>query len=115
MNTALPLTQKLRTGAVLAMLAGIWITSSLHSAEAAESIAGATAKSAKKAPKKSKKELTGAELYAIHCNRCHPERYAPERTDVQWKTILTHMRVRVNLPARQAEAILKFLQEDSGK
>jgi hypothetical protein len=69
----------------------------------------------KKAQKKQKKTLTGAELYAIHCNRCHPERYAPERTEAQWKTILTHMRVRANLPAEQARTILKFLQEDSGK
>jgi mono/diheme cytochrome c family protein len=115
MNTVLPLTQKLRTGAVLAMLAGIWITASPHLARAADSTPGDKAKTAKKTSKKTKKELTGAELYAIHCNRCHPERYAPERTDVQWKTILTHMRVRANLPARQAEAILKFLQEDSGK
>jgi hypothetical protein len=115
MNETLRLTQKLRTGAVLVLIAGIWISSSTHLVRAAESNAGLTTKPAKKAPKKSKKELTGAELYAIHCNRCHPERYALERTDGQWKTILTHMRVRVNLPARQAEAILKFLQEDSGK
>ena len=68
-----------------------------------------------KAQKKSKKELTGAELYAINCNRCHPERYAPERTDEQWKTIILHMRTRANIPAAQARAILKYLQEDSGK
>jgi len=68
----------------------------------------------KKRTEKAKK-LTGAELYAIHCNRCHPERYAPERTAEHWKTILTHMRVRANLPAEQARAILQFLQEDSGK
>jgi hypothetical protein len=74
-----------------------------------------TAQPVNKAPKKAKKTLTGAELYAIHCNRCHPERYAPERTEVQWKTILTHMRVRANVPAEQARSILKFLQEDSGK
>jgi len=73
------------------------------------------AQPANKNSKKPKKALTGAELYAIHCNRCHPERYAPERTEVQWKTILTHMRVRANLPAEQARSILKFLQEDSGK
>jgi hypothetical protein len=54
-------------------------------------------------------------LYAINCNRCHPERYAPERTEEQWKTILLHMRTRANLPAAQARAILKYLQEDSGK
>ena len=64
----------------------------------------------KPAPKK----LTGAELYAINCNRCHPERYATEFTSAQWKTIVTHMRVRANLPAAQAKEILKYLQEDSG-
>jgi len=69
----------------------------------------------KKVAKKPPKKLTGAELYALHCNRCHPERYAPERTAEQWKTILLHMRTRANLPAEQARAILQFLQEDSGK
>jgi mono/diheme cytochrome c family protein len=61
-----------------------------------------------------KKKLTGQELYAINCNRCHSERYATERTAAQWKTIMLHMRVRANLPADQAKAILKYLQEDCG-
>ncbi len=65
-------------------------------------------------PKPAPKKLTGAELYAINCNRCHPERYATEFTSAQWKTIMTHMRVRANLPAAQAKLILKFLQEDAG-
>jgi mono/diheme cytochrome c family protein len=60
------------------------------------------------------KKPTGAELYAINCNRCHPERYATEFTSAQWKTIMLHMRVRANLPAAQAKVILKYLQEDSG-
>jgi len=64
----------------------------------------------KPAPKKP----TGAELYAINCARCHPERYATEFTPAQWKTIMLHMRVRANLPAAQAKEILKYLQEDSG-
>jgi mono/diheme cytochrome c family protein len=64
----------------------------------------------KTAPKK----LTGAELYAINCARCHPERYATEFTTAQWKTIMLHMRVRANLPAAQAKTILKYLQEDAG-
>jgi hypothetical protein len=67
------------------------------------------------APEKPKHELTGAELYSIHCNRCHPERYPTERTAAQWKTILLHMRVRANLPAEQARTILKYLQENSGR
>jgi hypothetical protein len=57
-----------------------------------------------------KNQLSGAELYAIYCNRCHTERYAPEWTSAQWKTIMTHMRVRANLPAAQAQAILEYLQ-----
>lgn len=61
-----------------------------------------------------KKKLTGADLYAINCNRCHSERYPTERTKGEWKTLLTHMRVRANLPAAQAKEILKYLQENSG-
>lgn len=60
-------------------------------------------------------QLTGAELYSMHCNRCHPERYPTERTAAQWKTILMHMRVRANLPAEHARTILKYLQENSGR
>ena len=67
-----------------------------------------------KPAKKPAKKLTGADLYAIHCNRCHAERYATEFTSAQWKTLITHMRVRANLPAAQAKLILKYLQEDSG-
>ncbi len=64
--------------------------------------------------KPEKKPLSGSELYAIHCNRCHAERYATEYTAAQWKTIMLHMRVRANLPAKQAKAILQYLQEESG-
>ncbi len=68
-----------------------------------------------KKPKPELKRLTGSELYSMHCNRCHPERYPTERTAAQWKTILLHMRVRVNLPAEQARTILKYLQDNSGR
>ena len=61
------------------------------------------------------KILSGAELYSMHCNRCHPERYPTERTAAQWKTILLHMRVRANLPAQQARTILRYLQDNSGR
>ena len=59
--------------------------------------------------------LTGAELYSIHCNRCHPERYPTERTAAQWKTIMLHMQVRANLPVKQSRLILQYLQENSGR
>jgi hypothetical protein len=65
--------------------------------------------------KTAKRHLTGAELYSIHCNRCHPERYPTERTAAQWKTIMLHMQVRANLPVEQARMILKYLQENSGR
>jgi hypothetical protein len=60
-------------------------------------------------------KLSGAELYSMHCNRCHPERYPTERTAAQWKTIMLHMRVRANLPAEHARTILKYLQDNSGR
>ena len=72
---------------------------------------GSSAEKPKPAPKK----LSGAELYSMHCNRCHPERYPTERTAAQWKTILLHMRVRANLPAEQSRTILKYLQDNSGR
>lgn len=63
--------------------------------------------------KPAKKKLTGEELYAINCNRCHAERYATERTDAQWKTVMLHMRTRAQIPAEDATAILKYLQENN--
>ncbi|MGZ4965499.1 MAG: hypothetical protein ACXWC8_23340 [Limisphaerales bacterium] len=76
---------------------------------------GADVKGAEKQIEKPVKKLTGAELYSMHCNRCHPERYPTERTAAQWKTILLHMRVRANLPAKQARTILTYLQDNSGR
>ena len=88
-------------------------------------LSGADGKPEKQAPpattpamqarkKAEKKRLSGADLYATHCSRCHAERFVTERTAAQWKTIMLHMRVRANLPATQAKEILKYLQEGSG-
>jgi hypothetical protein len=60
------------------------------------------------------RQLSGAELYSMHCARCHPERYPNERTSAQWKTIAMHMRVRANLPAEHVRKLLKYLQDNSG-
>ena len=65
--------------------------------------------------KSASKKLTGQELYAINCSRCHTERYATERTPGQWKTIVLHMRTRAQIPADQAKLILKYLQDEAGK
>jgi cytochrome c5 len=59
--------------------------------------------------------LSGAELWAINCSRCHMARSPGEFTAAQWQTILMHMRVRANLPAAQAREIQKFLQAGAGK
>jgi cytochrome c5 len=64
---------------------------------------------------KIKQPLSGAELYSMHCNRCHPERYPTERTAAQWKTIMLHMQVRANIPVDQSKLILQYLQENSGR
>ncbi len=65
--------------------------------------------------KKVKRQITGAELYSINCNRCHQERYPTERTGAQWKSIMLHMQVRANIPVSQAKLILQYLQDNSGR
>jgi len=71
-------------------------------------------KPAAKTPAPAKKKLSGAELYAINCNRCHAERYPTEFVPGQWRTLITHMRVRANLPAKQSRAILSYLEAGAG-
>jgi len=117
-----PIRTLLATGLVTAMILGLGAT--LRSEEpktdasagkqARQSEAGKAGSQEIKSQPTSRK-LSGAELYSMHCNRCHPERYPTERTAAQWKTILLHMRVRANLPAEQARTILKYLQDNSGR
>src|ERR1035437_3649486 len=120
MNRLRTLKPRLRAGAGLAAAAVlyaasiVWVTGAETNAPAAKVAAPKTADTKAKADKKPAKKLTGAELYAINCNRCHAERYATEFTSAQWKTLMLHMRVRANLPATQAKEVLKYLQEDSG-
>ena len=104
---------RLQLGVSLAMAAAALYALSIALAIGADAKTDKDPAPEKKAEVKVKK-LTGAELYAVHCNRCHPERYPTEWTAAQWKTLMTHMRVRANLPVDQAKAILKYLQEDSG-
>jgi hypothetical protein len=59
--------------------------------------------------------LSGAQLWAINCSRCHMARSPDEFTAAQWPTILRHMRVRANLPAAQAREVQKFLAAGAGK
>src|SRR6266849_3611003 len=94
--------------AVLGAFSGGWVSGE-ETKPAKEPAASKESKPAKEPKKKEeKKKLTGAELYAMHCNRCHPERYATERSATQWKTLMLHMRVRANLPANQAKTVMKY-------
>ncbi len=70
-----------------------------------------------KAVKPAVKKLTGAELYSIHCMRCHAERYPTERTAAQWKDHLlnAHASAGKPAPAEQSRTILKYRQENSGR
>jgi hypothetical protein len=105
--------------AIIAMLIGglactLCLAEPPSNAQQTNSVAlKASSPGATKAPAKS--QLTGAELYSINCNRCHPERYPTERTAAQWKTIMLHMQVRANIPVAQARLILKYLQDNSGR
>ena len=85
------------------------------SASAKTNSVGVNAKSPDTKKAAVKRQITGAELYSMHCNRCHPERYPTERTAAQWKTIMLHMQIRANLHGEQARMILKYLQENSGR
>ena len=59
--------------------------------------------------------LSGAQLWAMNCSRCHMARNPGEFTAGQWRTIFRHMRVRANLPASQAKEIQKYLEAGAGK
>jgi mono/diheme cytochrome c family protein len=100
---------RLRAGVGLAVVAAVIYVASIAFVTGADTKTG----NAKPAKKAQKSKLTGAELYAVHCNRCHAERYATERTDAQWKTLMMHMQVRAQLPGADAKAILKYLQENN--
>jgi len=81
---------------------------------ASDTNTNAPAATARASEKKPVRQLSGAELYAIHCNRCHQERYPEEFNQDRWKSLIFHMQVRANLPAEQARIVLKYLQDQSG-
>jgi hypothetical protein len=101
--------------AVLLGGSGSVSTLSADEPKSAPSTNAVAAQASSPAPAAAKPQLTGAELYSIHCNRCHAERYPTERTAAQWKTIMLHMQVRANIPGMQARQILQYLQENSGR
>ena len=57
------------------------------------------------------RELNGADLWSQNCSRCHNIRSPQEFNDAQWEIIVNHMRIIGGIPAAEARAIIKFLQE----
>ena len=59
----------------------------------------------------SKKVIDPDVAYRNNCMRCHSEvrGYSPRMT----KTIVNHMRVRANMTAEEAQAILQYLTENA--
>ncbi len=57
--------------------------------------------------------LSGAEVYAYTCDRCHPFRSPVEFTDARWAVIATHMRVVAGIPADETRAVLEYLRANN--
>jgi len=60
-----------------------------------------------------KVEKSGAVLWGENCGRCHN---APDPTafsDIQWKTLGKHMRIRAGLTADETDKIIAFLQQSN--
>ncbi len=55
----------------------------------------------------------GAKAWANNCSRCHNMRDPKDFTDVQWRPIVAHMRVRAGLTGQEARDILLFLQRSN--
>ncbi len=54
--------------------------------------------------------VRGAKAWKNNCGRCHNLRSPKELTDAEWDVSVTHMRVRANLLAPEAEDIKAFLK-----
>jgi len=52
----------------------------------------------------------GVQLWANNCARCHNMRPPESYSDAQWDVAVLHMRVRANLSAEDANAIVKYLK-----
>lgn len=59
--------------------------------------------------------IQGAVTWANTCGRCHGVRDPNEFTDVEWKTIVSRMRIRAGLTGKEARDVLKFLELSNKK
>ena len=90
-----PRTAAVAIVAMLGAVAGLaQVTSAQNSAPATDAAAAAR----------------GAKAWADNCASCHNTRSPLEKSDRQWATATTHMRVRANIPGDVANDIILFLQ-----
>lgn len=61
------------------------------------------------APKKAPVEIDGAAVYRSSCNRCHNARSIEDLDPARWEVVATHMMVRGNLPKRDVDALLRWM------
>jgi len=76
----------------------------------------AAAKSGSNTPTASARPNTGEygeQAYKSNCTRCHTA--PPQLSERQANTVMRHMRVKANLPARDAEAIYQYLLQSDEK
>jgi len=52
----------------------------------------------------------GAKIWPYYCGHCHNARPGGEFNRLEWDTLMLHMRVRANLPAKDAEALRVYLR-----
>jgi len=83
---------------LLYILSSVFVISLLW----AESLAGAP--SPRKTP-------DGEEVYRANCTRCHST--PPVLNERQARVVVSHMRVRANLSARDADAVMRYLAESA--
>lgn len=55
----------------------------------------------------------GAKAWAGNCAQCHNMRDPKDFRDDQWKSIMSHMRIRSGLTGQEARDILKFLESSN--
>jgi mono/diheme cytochrome c family protein len=55
-------------------------------------------------------QKSGVQLWADNCARCHNIRPPDSYSDAQWDVAVLHMRIRANLAAEDARAIVDYLK-----
>jgi mono/diheme cytochrome c family protein len=55
--------------------------------------------------------VDGEQVYKSNCTRCHNT--PPALTERQTRAVVRHMRVRANLVAEEADAVLSYLAESA--